>query len=119
MIRYAFMFGKQVRDAHKFILLAIIVRLLRDKGVDYGRMDEAVLGTWQELWNENLVPRQPPWEIEFIDVRCEEAIGFAANVWQRTWEDTWNIMNDLVTAGKMPATMPMTDFKHAVSDVTK
>jgi hypothetical protein len=117
--RYEKVINKDLYEAMpRSVLWAIVVRLLRNAGWSFGKMDGAILETWAQLWKESYVRVEPPepglLAIAWLDPRAQDAVMYASNVWGLEMGETWEMIDVSVRAELIPETMGETEFKEWV-----
>jgi hypothetical protein len=102
------------------VLWAIVVRLLRNAGWSFGKIDQAILETWAQLWKESYVRVEPPEDgllaLRWLDPKDQGSVIYAANVWGIEMGLAWEVIDVAVRAEIIPATIGETEFKAWVDE---
>jgi len=100
------------------VLWALVVRLLRNAGWDFHQIDQAILDTWQQLWEDHYVRVQPPepglLATSWLDPRNTLSVLYASNVWGVDSTTAGGVIFAAVKAELIPTTMGETEFKEWV-----
>jgi hypothetical protein len=119
--RYEKVINKDLYEAMpRSVLWAIVVRLLRNAGWSFGKIDQAILETWKQLWEDHYVRVEPPepglLAIAWLDPKDQDAVMYASNVWGIERGLAWEVIDVAVRAELIPATMGETEFKAWVDE---